>query len=591
MISFLYVLGVKGLYDYGPPGTAVKNNLINVWRNHFVLEENILEIEATSVTPRIVLHTSGHVEKFKDHMIRDIISGECFRADHLLEAVLDEKLANAQKLSEEEIAQLNRDRDLAGSMTIQELDEKLKHYGVKAPLTGNDISDVYPFNLMFQTQIGPSGKEIGFLRPETAQGIFVNFKKLLEYNNGKLPFASSQIGTAFRNEISPRSGLLRVREFTLAEIEHFVDPEKKDHPKFSGVKDVEMNLLSQERQLAGSGPLRTTIGQAVEQKLVNNETLGYFMARTQAFLIKVGINPTKLRFRQHLPDEMAHYAADCWDAEIETSYGWIECVGIADRSCYDLTVHGEATNEIMSAWVDFEDGPQTVQGYKITINKGSIGKTFKKDGQKIIKKLETSSDDEILKYQDEITKFNKLTVEGFELAPENVSFEKYEKQVNGRHIVPSVIEPSFGIGRILYCIFEHSYRERTAQRTYLSFVPLLAPVKCSLLPLKQKKELYTPIQGIVQSLTRRGISCKTDDTSAKIGKRYARTDEIGIPFGITIDEQTLEDQTVTLRERDTMKQVRIPLENLPDVLYELCNDIITWDSVLTQYPLFESSDE
>lgn len=524
-------------------------------------------------------------------MVEDTVTGECFRADHLLEAAIDELLSNTSKLSEEQIIALQTDRNIAGSLSGADLDAKLKQYNVKAPVTGNDISNSYDFNLMFHTQIGPSGKEPGFLRPETAQGIFVNFKRLLEYNNGKLPFASSQIGTAFRNEISPRAGLLRVREFTLAEIEHFVDPEKKDHPKFASVRDVELNLFTQERQVSATGPTYIKIGDAVDQKIVNNETLGYFMARTHAFLLKVGINPKKLRFRQHLSDEMAHYAQDCWDAEIETSYGWIECVGIADRSCYDLTVHGEATNELMAAWVDFEGGPRVVEGYKIVVNKGMIGKAFKKDGQVIIKKLENSTDEEIAKYQDQLEKESKLTVEGFELAPETISFQKFEKKVSGRNVVPSVIEPSFGIGRILYCIFEHSYRERDAQRTYLSFVPILAPVKCSLLPLMQKPELLTPIPAIMQSLSRRGISCKLDDSSAKIGKRYARTDEIGIPFGITVDYETLEDGTVTLRERDTMKQVRVHIDKLPDVLYGLCNDSMLWSDVLQNFPIQETSEE
>lgn len=184
---------------------------------------------------------------------------------------------------------------------------------------------------MFQTHIGPSGAVKGFLRPETAQGIFVNFKRLLEFNQGKLPFAAAQIGNAFRNEISPRSGLIRVREFTMAEVEHFCDPVEKDHPKFSGVADTVMNLYSADNQMAGEAAKQVKIGDAVAAGTVANQTLGYFLARIQNFLMKIGVDNSRLRFRQHMANEMAHYACDCWDAEILTSYGWVECVGCADR--------------------------------------------------------------------------------------------------------------------------------------------------------------------------------------------------------------------------------------------------------------------
>ncbi len=166
---------------------------------------------------------------------------------------LDAKLADEYKLA---IAQ-------ADALGKERMGVTLKKYGVTAPDTGNDLTDPEPFNLMFATTIGPTGQERGYLRPETAQGIFVNFRRLLEYNGGRLPFASAQIGQAFRNEIAPRSGLLRVREFTLAEIEHFVDPEDKSHPKFAIVKDMELNLFPREKQLTTKVPEKLTLGYAV----------------------------------------------------------------------------------------------------------------------------------------------------------------------------------------------------------------------------------------------------------------------------------------------------------------------------------------
>lgn len=160
-----------------------------------------------------------------------------------------------------------------------------------------------------------------FLRPETAQGIFVNFKRLLEFNNGKLPFAAAQIGKAFRNEISPRSGLLRVREFEMAEIEHFVDPaEKSNFHKFSNVSDLKVNLYSADDQMNGRPIREISIGDAVRAGTIANETLGYYIGRIFLYLDRVGIARDKMRFRQHLGNEMAHYACDCWDAECKTTY-------------------------------------------------------------------------------------------------------------------------------------------------------------------------------------------------------------------------------------------------------------------------------
>ena len=177
---------------------------------------------------------------------------------------------------------------------------------------GGNISDPFPFNLMFKTSIGPSGQQTGFLRPETAQGIFVSFRDLLYYNGGRLPFAAAQIGQSFRNEINPKQGLLRVREFTQAEIEHFVHPDKKDHPRFKEVADVAPLMHSSELQQAHKPAAPMKLGEAVAKGIVANETLGYFIGRTHLFLVAVGINPARMTFRQHLPNEMAHYACGAW---------------------------------------------------------------------------------------------------------------------------------------------------------------------------------------------------------------------------------------------------------------------------------------
>jgi glycyl-tRNA synthetase len=326
----------------------------------------MLEIDCTNLTPHDVLKTSGHVDRFMDWMIKDLITGDMFRIDHLIKNELKKRLLNnndlkedlkkdtkkdlkitksIKKLSIEEIDDYNQILEQLDNFNGDELYQIIQKYNINSPDTGNKLGEPKQFNLMFQTHIGPTSILKGFLRPETAQGHFLNFKKLLEFNNEKMPFASASIGKSFRNEISPRAGLLRVREFTMAEIEHYVDPNSKNHDRFNEIENIEITLYSAENQLSGKGTINMKIGQAVESGIINNQTLGYFIARIYLFLIKIGIKSDKLRFRQHMTNEMAHYACDCWDAEIESSFGWIECVGCADRSAYDLTVHSKKTKE------------------------------------------------------------------------------------------------------------------------------------------------------------------------------------------------------------------------------------------------------
>lgn len=207
-------------------GCETKDNFLQAWKRHFVREEGMLQVDCSILTPETVLKASGHVDRFADFMVKDVKNGECFRLDHLIKAHL-EKIASDKKTTPELKAECETIVIKLDGMSEQEMKDVLRRFEMKSPITGNDLTDPIEFNLMFATQIGPSGLVKGFLRPETAQGIFVNFKRLLEFNQGKLPFAAAQVGSAFRNEISPRSGLIRVREFQMAEIEHFVDPSNK----------------------------------------------------------------------------------------------------------------------------------------------------------------------------------------------------------------------------------------------------------------------------------------------------------------------------------------------------------------------------
>jgi glycyl-tRNA synthetase len=469
----------------------------------------------------------------------------------------------------------------------------VKKYSMKSPSSGSELSEPVDFNLMFSTSIGPGGGIKAFLRPETAQGIFVNFKRLLDFNQGKLPFGVAQIGNSFRNEISPRAGLIRVREFTMAEIEYFLDPTDKNHPRFHEVKDLKLNLYSACNQMDGESSQQVPLGEAVDKKLIANETLAYFMARIHLFLIKVGVDPVRLRFRQHMGNEMAHYACDCWDAEILTSYGWIECVGCADRSCFDLTQHTLATGVKLSAEKKLEQ-PKEVRIKACLPNKGVIGKLFKADAKAITEafaNLSVSQVDDLTAAVSSDTSFA-LSVKGkdINITKEMVILKDEMKTVHVEEVTPSVIEPSFGIGRIMYAVYEHNFRQREEdeQRTYLSLPALIAPYKCSILPLSAKPEFVPFIQKLSKDLRRFDISFKVDDGSGSVGRRYARTDEIAIPFGVTIDFDTLSSNpsTVTLRERDSREQLRIPLDDIPQVVQDLSLERKTWQEVSQVYPRF-----
>ncbi|CEI92257.1 Putative Glycyl-tRNA synthetase 1, mitochondrial [Rhizopus microsporus] len=571
----------------------------------------MLEVDTSIMTTHDVLKTSGHVDKFADYMCKDLKNGEIFRADHVVEAVLEARLqgdkearaAKAGKTAEQITAEAAEDASKADKKkkkkkgvvvaveladdvrkayeeTLAQIDNYngeelaaiMKKFDIRSPESGNELSEPKEFNLMFESSIGPTGHLKGYLRPETAQGQFLNFKKLLEFNNDKMPFASAQVGRSFRNEISPRSGLLRVREFTMAEIEHYVDPENKQHPKFADVKDVVLTLLPKDVQLGGkTETVDMTIGEAVEKKIVDNETLGYFMARIYLFLEKIGIKRDRLRFRQHMDNEMAHYACDCWDAEIKTSYGWIECVGCADRSAYDLTVHSKRTGEKLVVREQLPE-PRTVELWQVEINKKTFGPKFKKDAKVVEETLNSLSEDKYAQLAKELETagVGSIEVNGqtFEVTKDHITVKRGTVTEHVREYTPNVIEPSFGIGRILYSLLEHSWwvREDDEARNVLSFPPVVAPFKCCVLPLSGNAVFEPFVRKFSRELRQAGISTRTDDSKASIGRRYARNDELGIPYAITIDFDTVKDNTITLRERDSTKQIRDTFENILKIL-------------------------
>lgn len=357
---------------------------------------------------------------------------------------------------------------------------------------------------MFAVQIGPTGDSKGFLRPETAQGIFVNFRNLLEYNGGRVPFACAQLGIGFRNEIAPRSGLLRLREFHMAEIEHFIDPLDKTHPKFDNHKHQKIPLYHREKQNTDGQTVDMTLEEALSQGIINNQTLAYFIARTYLFLVRCGARPEGIRFRQHLANEMAHYSADCWDAEILTSYGWVEVVGIADRSAYDLTRHSQFSKKDLVAARKFTQAKE-IQILESKIMKPVIGKAMKADGKAVTEYLEGLSEDDkkVAKEALDTNKVYEFTLNDkkFQITPDMISFELKNKKIMEEKFVPQVIEPSFGIGRIIYCCWEHSFKMRSKERTYLHLPPKIAPYKCSILTVINDERFDTYVKQLGKTIT------------------------------------------------------------------------------------------
>lgn len=513
-----------GLYDYGPLGTALKNNIENYWRKLYVLGEGFIEINCPMIAPEPVFKASGHVDAFSDMYVECNSCGETFRADHL--AV--DKHPNPASLNEEQLGKV------------------LKEIGAKCLECGGEITSPKRFNLMFKTSMGAGKGKIAYLRPETAQGMFVNFSQVYRYNREKLPVGAVQIGRAFRNEISPRQGLLRLREFNQMEAELFVHPDDKTWPKFKDVKHEVLPLVPNDGE-----PRSMSLDDAVKGKVMKNEVLAYFVWLTYKFAVDIGMDPKRLRLRQHLKTEMAHYASDCWDLEAELGYGWTELVGVADRGSYDVQAHINHSGADLTAFERFDE-PKEIEQEVVKPNFGALGPLFKADAKKVSEALAGLSPEKV-KGKSEVS----LELNGKRYVVPSTCFEVVRKKekISGRKLVPHVIEPSYGLDRVLYAVLDHSYSKKDDYVT-MRLNPLVAPVKVGVFPLMARDDLDTMAVEIFNELTGSGMTAYYDD-SGSIGRRYARMDEIGTPCCVTVDYDSKADGTVTIRDRDTTNQVRI----------------------------------
>lgn len=545
--------GSTGLYDLGPRGTLLMDNLVRQWKQSMLLDDDIEQVSCSIVTPEKVLEASGHAAKFSDLMVKDLVNGQCFRADKLLAEVLSDRL------NEEGVKQMVLQSE---SMTADEMKSALKKFNIKSPC-GNELSDPFPFNLMFKTQLGSLGESLAYLRPETAQGIFTHFRRLLQLKGGNLPFGTAQIGTVFRNEISPRSGLLRLREFLLAELEYYYDP-NTDLYHLTNEQDILVSVLEPSGNTIELNPK-----QLFAKGYLSNPLLLYFIEKSIIFLQTIGIRSEYMRLRQHSPSELAHYASDCWDIEILTSRGWIEVVGIADRSCFDLESHSKASGIDLSVKRPLST-ERTEIVHSFDLNRKLIASTFTQMTGKVMQYLDQLDKEGVMKLMRKVENGSAEIV--IDDNPITITREMLNPSVKTVAITeesffPSVIEPSFGMHRIFLALIEHSFCERLDDgRTVLSLPPTLSPLQVVVLPISNKTDLIPLTKSVCQSLKRIGISARMDISSGSIGKRYSRADEVGVAFAVTIDFDSLHDNCVTIRERDSAAQIRIAMEQVAETV-------------------------
>jgi len=396
--------GIQGIYDFGPLGVALRNNIKRAWwRSMVELRDDVVGLDAGIIMNPKAWVASGHVQNFTDPLVECKKCHRRFRADQVS--------------------------------------------GPRHEEDGGEFTESQQFNLMFKTFIGPmeNSSTQAYLRPETAQGIFVNFSNVLNSSRMRPPFGIAQIGKAFRNEITPGNSIFRLREFEQMELEYFVPP-------------------------------------ADEMKW-----LEYWKEQRLAWYLTLGIRGEHLRLRPHDKDELAHYARGAFDVEYQFPFGWSELEGVAARGDYDLTAHQKASGKDLS-------------------------------------------------YFDDITRVR---------------------------YVPHVVEPSAGVDRTMLTLMIDAYHEeevRGEQRVVLRFSHGMAPIQVAILPLSRKQPLTEMAQKVEHEL-RPYFRTEYDDTQG-IGKRYRRQDEIGTPFAVTIDFETEKDQAATIRSRDEMSQVRVPLAQL-----------------------------
>ncbi|CCC82221.1 glycine--tRNA ligase [Thermoproteus tenax] len=530
--------GVGGFYDYGPLAVQMRRNIVEKWRRTFVLpyQDTIIEVETPIIMPEIVFKASGHLEHFTDYVVSCQKCGRRYRADHLIEEALAEK---GIKLSLE-------------GLSGEQLDEIIAKYGIKCPACGGPLGKSERFNLLFKTTIGPYANEAGYLRPETAQGMFVAFPRLAEYVGRRTPFGVAQIGRVGRNEISPRQGLIRLREFSQMEIELFFDPQNPSCPYFSEVESLEIPIVPEELVAKGNTePLMITAREVVARGYAN-EWMAFFMALAAKFMKELGVPLERQKFLGKLPQERAHYSSRSYDQMVLTErFGWVEVSGHAYRTDYDLSRHAQFSGYDMALERRLKE-PREIVEVRVYPNPQAIRAKYGDKMGEVIRAIQSNQ-----QLVARLAETDRVELGDFEITRDMVFIKREVRRTDVEKFIPHVVEPSFGLDRILYVTLEHAVTIE-GERTYLRLPPDIAPVAACVLPIVKRKEYVEIGRSLVRGLWRSGLTAIYDDEGT-IGSRYAMCDEIGTPVAITIDEVTPQNNTVTARDRDTKSQVRIDI--------------------------------
>lgn len=470
--------GFAGFFDFGPLGVELKNNLKNLYWNKFVNKrEDVFGQDGSIITNPKVWKASGHIDNFADLVLTTKDTKTKVRADHFIEDQL---------------------KIPADGMSASDINELIKKHDLK--LNEEEFEEVKDFNLMFNTQVGADTTKNAttYLRPETAQSIFPNFRSVAEVSRAKLPFGIAQVGKAFRNEIAPRDFVFRCREFEQIEMEYFVNPNTKCEMLTKKHLDTKFQFLDSKNDTENEEKTKEkTFAQLIKEGKVTDYHAYWICEFYNFYVNEIGINPENLRIREHVKTELSHYSKGTYDIDFRFPFGFKELMGIANRGNYDLTQHQEHSKQ----------------------------------------KLE------------------------------------FFDEENKTKLLPEVIEPALGVERLFAAVLYEAYNDNKDRgNVVLSLNPKLSPYKVAVFPLNNKDGLPEIARSIVEDLFDNDIIAFYDK-SGSVGKRYARQDEIGTPYCVTVDYECVEDGedkgTVTIRDRDSTKQKRVKVEEVSLVIRDL----------------------
>jgi glycyl-tRNA synthetase len=542
--SFEIYGGSGGFVTYGPLGTRLKQNVETKLRELFVKQIGIYEMESSIIAPGKVFEASGHVNHFKEPMVECQNCHTRFRADHLLE---EKGISSAE----------------AEKMALEDMGQEIERHDVVCPDCRGKFGKPQRYLTMFETTIGPYSGAVGYGRPEAAQNIFVEFNRLYTAARERLPFGVIQIGHALRNEISPRQGLIRLREFTISDLEFFFDPEEPSCKLLPEVENEVLPILLCESRLKEcEDTTDLTVKEALDRKIIRSEWQAFFMAMAKKLLVSIGVPANKQRFIEKFTWEKAHYSSQSFDQEVLVDrWGWVEVSGHAYRTDYDLSCHMKASGVDMTVYKEYAN-PIEKEELVVKPIMAKLGPVYKGEAAKVAALLAKVPAQEV---SDAMQKDGFIMVDKYVVKVDQVDIGKQKTIVRGMRFVPHVVEPSFGSDRLFYVALEYAYGVKD-DRVVLSFPRSIAPIQIGIYPLMSKDGLDDKARVVQKMLSKEGFMVEFDETGS-IGRRYARADEAGVQLGITVDYDSFKDETVTIRDRDSWHQVRASIKDLPELMH------------------------